>query len=171
MSDDLVETGVYGKFERQVLAELEYLFRCERIKTLLRPENREQLDRFIEGVDQIFRDANELKWVIGKSRSKREKFVNEMLAHQSRSHTNDLTEPQFIVRVELRRPDSRPELIVVQIHSKEQRDPSPERPYTSVEEEFYPQEHRSPLFLLTAKGAEDLGNDLLRIAQESRDVE
>ena len=78
-------------------------------------------------------------------------------------------EPQFIVSFELYLHPSRPDLIVFRICSMLQRSPNPQRWYTSVEEELEPREIGSPLFLLPVKGAEDLAQNLLKVAKESRD--
>ena len=79
------------------------------------------------------------------------------------------TEPQFLIRAELSIPlPSRPELIAFRIYSKRQRDPNPQRWYTSVEEELEPQEISSPLYLLHPNAAEDLARNLLAITEDSR---
>ncbi len=54
-----------------------HLVNREKIEDLLRPS--EKADRFFEEIDQILKDDNESQLMIGKSRLKREKFVNDWL--------------------------------------------------------------------------------------------
>lgn len=82
--------------------------------------------------------------------------------------TEQRPEPNFIVRTELSLFEPRPELILLQIRSREQHPTSSPQWHTSIADEFGPQEYHS-LFVLQAGQAEELARHLLNVAADSRD--
>ena len=50
----------------------------EFVETLLHPKNSEKLDKLIEEIQKVGRDAGH-PFVVGKSRSAREKFVKDLV--------------------------------------------------------------------------------------------
>ena len=77
--------GDYRKFVEKQFTEMDYLKEKEttlekrkKIMELLRPENRERLDKLIEKLNKTLRDVGQPGIVIGKSRLEREKFVKEL---------------------------------------------------------------------------------------------
>ena len=96
-------------------------------------------------------------------------IADAMMEERGERGDENEPEPQFITKTLLSLNPEQPKLIAFRICSKLSRSASPQRPYANVEEQLEPQELWSPLFVLNAKGAEDLAGKLLKVAEESRD--